>query len=428
MNNYEKITYTHLLDAIQSVCQNRAEHVYHPDVDFTRNRKLTMQVVMESLIKFGAQSLNSELLDLWNYSIETPTASAFVQARSKLKSSAFKEVFYKFNQSFETIKTFKGYQLLAHDGSDLALPHNVNDTDNYFKAGESKGYNILHVNMLYDLLNKQYIDVDIQKRRQQDERSNLCHMAQSLNFQHPVLFICDRGYPAFNVFEHLNRCQHKYVIRCKDVTSAGFLRKSDVPDTDEFDTVISLKLTYSQTKAVKEDPSFRFLSTSSKFEFLKRGSKAYYEISFRVVRFKLSDSTFECLVTNLDDSFTPNDLKELYHLRWGIETSFRDLKHSIGLEYLHTKGSDQTYQEIYARLIIYNFTMRLAGQVSIPEKERRWHYQLNAKMAFRICRHYLKERSIDVMKLISSYILPIREGRSFERVKVRKGFIGFNYR
>ncbi|MFL2132195.1 transposase, partial [Ruoffia sp. FAM 24228] len=47
-----------------------------------------------------------------------------------------------------------------------------------------------------------------------------------------------------------------------------------------------------------------------------------------MVRLELSESTYECLITNLDDNFTPNDLKELYHLRWGIETSFRDLKHS----------------------------------------------------------------------------------------------------
>src|SRR5699024_5572430 len=121
-------------------------------------------------------------------------------------------------------------------------------------------------------------------------------------------------------------------------------------------TIVSLKLTYSQTKAIKDDPSFRVLSTTSKFDFLKRGSKDYYEIRFRVVRLKLSESTYECLVTNLDDSFTLNDLKELYHLRWGIETSFRDLKHSADLEYLHTSGTHQIQQEIYARLIIYNFT------------------------------------------------------------------------
>src|SRR5699024_5141533 len=115
---------------------------------------------------------------------------------------------------------------------------------NHFKCRDANGYNMIHVNFLYDLLNKQFLDVDFQNKRQTDERSSLCQMAQKIKPTQPVIFIGDRGYPSFNVFEHLQRLQHKYVIRCKDVNSKGFLRKSDVPDTDEFDTIVSLKLTY----------------------------------------------------------------------------------------------------------------------------------------------------------------------------------------
>ncbi|MFR7830752.1 MAG: transposase [Blautia wexlerae] len=32
--------------------------------------------------------------------------------------------------------------------------------------------------------------------------------------------------------------------------------------------------------------------------------------------------------------------QELYHLRWGIETSFRKLKYSLGLSQLHSKRRD----------------------------------------------------------------------------------------
>lgn len=64
MVDYAKITFNHLQEAIQSVCQNRADHVYQPDIDFTRNRKLPMSVVLDSVIKFGAKSLNSELFRL----------------------------------------------------------------------------------------------------------------------------------------------------------------------------------------------------------------------------------------------------------------------------------------------------------------------------------------------------------------------------
>ena len=39
-------------------------------------------------------------------------------------------------------------------------------------------------------------------------------------------------------------------------------------------------------------------------------------------------------------------------MRWGIETSFRELKYAIGLCCLFKKG-EYIMQEIYARLILY---------------------------------------------------------------------------
>ena len=62
-----------------------------------------------------------------------------------------------------------------------------------------------------------------------------------------------------------------------------------------------------------------------------------YYLSFRVVRFKLTEYSYEVLLTNLsEDEFSVVDLKELYAMRWGIETSFRDLKYSLALSYFHS--------------------------------------------------------------------------------------------
>lgn len=350
MLNKEEIIYNHLQDAIQYVYDHRTDFVQNSATDFSRTRKLPMDTVIETLLKFGSQSLQGELFDLWQYAVGTPTASALVQARSKIKIEAFQKIFEQFNQTSKNKKTYRGYQLLAHDGSDINLPLDENDEDTYFKNGQQKGYNLLHLNALYDVLNQQYINVDFQGGRKVNERDSLCRMANSMAFDCPVIFLGDRGYPSFNVLEHLKRSGQKFVIRCKDVASNGFLKKTDLPETDEFDTIVSLKLTYLQTKAIKADPSFRFLSTTSRFDFLERGSKDYYEVNYRVVRVKLSETTYECLITNLDTNFTPDHLKELYQLRWGIETSFRDLKYTLDLNALHSKKKSFIYQEIYSRL------------------------------------------------------------------------------
>ena len=93
-------------------------------------------------------------------------------------------------------------------------------------------------------------------------------------------------------------------------------------------------------------------------------------MSFRVVRFEISDGTYESIVTNLDkDEFTITEIKELYHRRWEIETSYRDLKYDLDLNTLHSKKRNLIEQEIYARLILYNFCRRITNEVRIKEKK-----------------------------------------------------------
>ncbi|MFQ9152123.1 MAG: transposase [Blautia sp.] len=88
----------------------------------------------------------------------------------------------------------------------------------------------------------------------------------------------------------------------------------------------------------------RKLSPSSVFDFLdleKDGKQAVYPMRLRMVRFLLDTGGYECIVTNLErEAFPPWRIRELYHLRWGIETSFRKLKYSLGLSQLHSKRRD----------------------------------------------------------------------------------------
>ena len=68
-----------------------------------------------------------------------------------------------------------------------------------------------------------------------------------------------------------------------------------------------------------------------------------YDLRFRVVRFRISGGYYETVYTNLDSvTFPIGTIKELYRPRWGIETSFRELKYTIGLSCLHGKKMDFT--------------------------------------------------------------------------------------
>lgn len=82
------------------------------------------------------------------------------------------------------------------------------------------------------------------------------------------------------------------------------------------------------------------------------------------------------------DSFPPpSELKTLYAKRWGIETSFGELKYAAGLVNFHAKKQEYIIQEIYARLTMYNFAEVITSHVVIQRTDIRLVYQLNFTVA-----------------------------------------------
>ena len=142
-------------------------------------------------------------------------------------------------------------------------------------------------------------------------------------------------------------------------------------------------------------------------------------MKIRIVRFPV-ETGYETILTNLPPEITPEILKELYHLRWGIETSFRELKYAIGLNAFHSKSYDLILQEIWSKLLLYNFCEMITAKVAVSQKaERVYGYQVNYTNAIFICRNFFttkeQESPPDVEKLIQQELLPIRLGRSFPR-------------
>ena len=115
-------------------------------------------------------------------------------------------------------------------------------------------------------------------------------------------------------------------------------------------------------------------------------------MTFRVARFKITDGTYECLVTNLPkDEFSITELKELYHMRWEIEGAFRHLKYDINMVYFNSVKQKNARQEIYAALIMYNYTQLLINAVPVEKDGRKWTYQIAFKPAVTNARLFLKK-------------------------------------
>jgi len=435
MINYSKIVKYKLTSIIKEMGESTELFVKNPGKDFTRNRKLTFEYVINLLLSMGGNSIYRELLEYFKYDAKTATSSAFVQQRGKILPSALEYLFKTFTNSFDNYKTFNGYRLLAADGSKFNISYNPEDADTYTKCKDNaKGFNLIHLNALFDLCNKVYTDACIQPIRKANENSALTDMVDRSTISGDVIVIADRGYESYNTFAHMQEKGWKYVIRVKDKDSTGMASGFKLPSCEVFDKKIDLKLTRRQTNEIKANPEiYKFMPKKSNFDYLEFKIPNFYAISFRIVRFKISDNTYETIITNLDaNEFSADMIKEIYHMRWGIETSFRELKYAIGLINFHSKKMDYITQEVFAKLTMYNFCEIITMNVVISHKQRKHEYQVNFTVAIHICRYFFRHlgdvNPPDVEALIQQNILPIRKGRKNQRKLRTQSSVSFIYR
>lgn len=434
MNNFKHLKNV-LNYNIKKMAECSAIFCENPEKDFTRNRVLTFEETVRNVICMGSGSLKDELLKFHFYSLETPTASAFIQARDKIRVEAFKILFERFNEKTRRDKLFKGFRLLAIDGSELPIDNHLYDEDTTLlkKGGNNKPYSAFHITASYDLLEHTYEDMVIQGEAKMDENGAFCQLVDRYKGKKSI-FIADRGFESYNGFAHVDKSGNYYLIRVRDITSTQCMTQLLGPYPEgEFDIDVFRMLTWKQTKMIKACPQlYRFLSNKTRFDYMSKDDP-FYEFNCRIVRFKITDDTYECIITNLDrDEFSVSEIKELYNKRWGIETSFRELKYAIGLNALHSKKRKLIKQEIYARVILYNFCQRIVQEIKIPEKsKRKYKYQVNFTRSFHILREFLKKKGGNnppVEDLIAKEILPIRPGRSNTRNVKSKTVVCFNYR
>lgn len=288
------------------------------------------------LIGMGSGSLSKELYDWFGYTSSTATASAFVQQRNKIRPEAVKMIFNEFVSSTTPTATFQGYRLFAVDGSDLRLPSDpTNDFSLIRNAEGQKQYNLAHLNAMFDLMSKVYVDATMQGKKGMNEHKALVSMIDRSNIPGKVIVLMDRGYESFNNIAHLQEKKWNYIIRAKE--SYGMISNLQLPNSEEFDVDTTLTLTRRQTKETLALLSayperYRWIQPHTTFDYIAPKDPTMYDLRFRIVRFRISGGCYETVYTNLDsETFPVEKIKELYRLRWGIETSFRELMYEAAV-------------------------------------------------------------------------------------------------
>ena len=390
----------------------------NPGHDFMRQNlgKLSMADTIRFILSMGKGTTSDELIDFFNMDADLiPSHSALIQRRNQISLSAFRFLFEEFSSAFPQIThKFKDFCILACDGCHVVYATNSDIIEDFNKPRleDYKGYNHMHLNGFVDVISKAFLDVVIQPGQLPDERAALHSMLDHFDPDDPQKYIitADRGYESYDLIFHCLLKNLFFVFRVKSPSSPKSMLSSF---KKEFKTI----------------PHFYPLLDSCHLVY----------VAIRVLKIRTSDTTYEYIITNLPSSFSLEDIRECYHWRWGIEISFRYLKHAAGLLHFHSKKPEFLQQEIYASLVMYNFGVFLANEAA-DENRRKKHreknkhiYEIDFSTAIRTARKFyirrLTDKPVDIIRLLCRFVHAVKEKyRQFPRPLRGIGAIRFSYR
>ena len=159
MNDYATTVKNTLFKLVDEMSEVSYLFAQNPEIDFTRNRKLNFETLIKFFLSMEGSSLSKEILEYFQYDTDAASVSAFNQQRKKLLPEALEFLFQEFNAAFLGKKKYHDFTILACDGSDINITRNPDDEETYFQSTPNdKGFNQLHLNALYDVLERRYTD------------------------------------------------------------------------------------------------------------------------------------------------------------------------------------------------------------------------------------------------------------------------------
>ena len=394
------------------------------DKDFTRKRKLTFPKIILFMLNSIKKSLQKELTEFFlNFSNEKNiTNSAYSQSRMKLNHTAFIELNDGIIKEFYTDNIFdlwKGFRLLAIDGSRLQLPLSLEIIE-YFGFAQNQGVvpiPMVQASSCYDLLNNMIINSEIDRYETSEYNLSLKHL-EKCQFEKDLL-IYDRYYDGmWFMFYHILK-KKDFIIR---------MAKNSITEVQNFFNSNEESKIIEITK----------LHIDSKNQLKKLGIE-FIPFKIRLVKVILDNGEVEVLATSLlDEKKYPNkEFKWLYGKRWGIETNFDHLKNHLMIEDFTGLSSLSVLQDFFVSMFMANMQQILISEaqdeLKKQKKDTEYEYKINKNLSF----GFMKDRFVkilldknadrnirDLKELFKINPSPIRKGRSFPRVfhQFRKKF------
>ncbi len=395
---------------------------------FQRNRLLSFPKLIHYFLSLPKGSYQDELDHFYKNMLHLDcfkrivSKAALCKARKKLKHEAFIELNREANHFFHknmSPERWRGFNLLAIDGSTLALPDEKEIADHFgaLKPEKGKPRPMARISQMFDVINKVTTDAVISPLKTGERQLAANHL---LNLLPQDLILMDRGYPAYWLFNLILSLKSNFCARVSDK---------------------KWKIIKKFSNSGKKEKIIRLQAPPSSIMPCKEMGLDIKPLKLRLVRVDLKNGETEILITSLTDDqiFPVHIFKELYHSRWPVEEDYKVLKCRIEVENFSGKSALSVNQDFHSKVLSKNLTAMTAhplkGKIENKTRQRKYPYQLNFTQALS------KMKSVMAMlfnqpgqiteKLISGIhhifvntIEPIRTGRTFPRkhkIK-RRGF------
>lgn len=389
--------------------------------DFTRNRKQTfpgtLLFMMNRITKTLSIEIDSFISVLRQHQVAIVsslfTKSAFVQYRKKIIADVFKQLsdnlvkeFYTDND--ENVKLWRGFRLLAVDGSRLTLP-NTKELQEEFGIVKNQSDSPItqgRISVLYDVLNGFVIDSILSPLSQSEKELAMSHLSNSKKGD---LIIYDRGYPSFEMIYEHRKLNIDFLFRVQ----SNFNNQ-----------VKSFILSRMQVQIVKIYPG----------KNTKLSDKAYSKNDYILIRLNkviLPDGSVEVLISSLLDVVKYNNdlFKDLYFKRWEVELYYDELKNKLLVGNFSGYSKQVIFQDFYSSILVSNIQTLLVGEINEELKtvgrQTKYQYKVNANVSYgilknRILELFFSDKPMEqitdqIKRLLKKHTIPIRPNRQYAR-------------
>lgn len=403
---------------------------------FIRNRKITLEKLLNYLIFRGEKVLSQDLTKFFSAvdEFDIPTRQAMIKRMNLLNFDVWDEILKRFRKeiySNMTLYTLKNYIVIAFDGSFANLPSH-DALKNYFGGHMTKKMKVedivrpqAKISMAYDVINKLILDFSIGHYRKSEIPMMFEHLEKLLPILKgkKVIFLADRYYGSAEFFKFCEMHGFNYIVRAKKNFFKKLIAehegKNDFEIDIEFDKAWIKRIKQDVVReAIENDPHLQIRVVKGTYTYVEKHKNKEKEITVDAMYF-----------TNLGDEFETTDIINVYHFdRWKIESAYDVLKNDLDIEQFNTHNPIGIKNEIMGKVIFYNIErlMFMEAKEKVRVKEDVvYQYIPNNKHLINMLRtgefikgffKGLKKKIYSkIIKASSSEKIPIRKDRHYKR-------------